>query len=103
MKGKRQYVQATLDESARSRVQLNKPILLVESHKLDPWPLDEGRRPKSGKSRLNLHGTILEGKWIGSDQKKELIQVLVIYLFIYFSNPTHKTKIGTANRWGDYE
>jgi hypothetical protein len=26
------------------------------------------------------------------------IQVLVILLF---SNPTHKTKIGIANRWGD--
>jgi hypothetical protein len=60
----KQYVRATLDESPRSRVvQLNKAILLVESHKLDPWPLlDESRRPKSGKSRLNLHGTILEGK-----------------------------------------
>jgi len=22
---------------------------LDESHKLDPWPLDEGERPKSGK------------------------------------------------------
>jgi hypothetical protein len=38
---------------------------------LDPWPLDEGPRPKSGKSRVNLHGTILEGKSIGSDPKKE--------------------------------
>jgi len=37
---------------------------LAESHsKLDPWPL--GPRPKSGKSWLNLHGTILEGKLIG--------------------------------------
>jgi hypothetical protein len=33
--------------------------------------LDEGSRPKSGKLRLNLHGTILEGKSIGSDPKKE--------------------------------
>jgi uncharacterized membrane protein len=30
--------------------------------------LDEGPRPKGGKSRLNLHGTILERKSIGSDQ-----------------------------------
>jgi len=42
---------------------------LDECHKLNPWPLDEGPRPKSGKSRLNLHGTILEGKSIGLDQK----------------------------------
>jgi len=44
---------------------------LDESHNLDPWLLDEGPRPKNGKSRLNLHGTILEGKSIGSDQKKK--------------------------------
>jgi hypothetical protein len=30
-------------------------ILLVESHKLDPPPLDEGPRLKNGKLRLNLH------------------------------------------------
>jgi len=35
----------------------------------DPWPLDEGPRPKSGKSRLNLHGAILEENSIGSNQK----------------------------------
>jgi hypothetical protein len=34
------------------------------------WSLDEGPRPKTGKSRLNLHGTILEGKSIGLNQKK---------------------------------
>jgi hypothetical protein len=34
--------------------------------------LDEGPRPKSGKLRLNLHGTILDGKSIGSDPEKEL-------------------------------
>jgi hypothetical protein len=38
---------------------------------LDPWPLDEGPRPKSDKSRLNLHGTILEGKSIGLETPKE--------------------------------
>jgi hypothetical protein len=37
--------------------------------------LDEGPRPKSGKSRLNLHCTILEGKSIGwkpPQRKKDL-------------------------------
>jgi hypothetical protein len=33
--------------------------------------LDEGPRPKNGKSMLNQHGTILEGKSLGSYQKKE--------------------------------
>jgi hypothetical protein len=41
---------------------------LIENHKLDPWPLDEGQRPRSGK--LKLHDVILEGKSIGSNQKK---------------------------------
>jgi hypothetical protein len=35
--------------------------------------------PKSGKSRLNLHGTILEGKSIGLDPKNELKGELVIW------------------------
>jgi hypothetical protein len=43
---------------------------LDESHKLDPWPLDAGPRPKSGKLRLNLHATILERKSIGSKRKR---------------------------------
>jgi hypothetical protein len=47
--------------------------MLDESHKLDPWPLDEGLRPKSSKLSLNLHGTILEGKSIGSNHKGELM------------------------------
>ncbi len=38
--------------------------------KLDPWCLDEGPRPRSGKLRQNLHGTIFEGKSIDSDQKQ---------------------------------
>jgi hypothetical protein len=37
----------------------------------DPWSLDEGPRPKSGKSRLNLHGTIFEGKSIGSNHNQK--------------------------------
>jgi len=43
---------------------------LAESQRLDPWPLDDGQRPKSDKSRLNLHGAILLGKSIGLDQKR---------------------------------
>jgi kynureninase len=45
---------------------------LAESQLLDPpWPLDEeDPRPKSSKSRLNIDGTILEGKSIGLDPKK---------------------------------
>jgi len=35
------------------------------------WPLDKGPRPKSGKSRLNLHGTILEGKSIDIQTQKK--------------------------------
>jgi len=37
---------------------------------MDPWPLDKGPRPKNGKSRLNLHGSILEKKSINSDKKR---------------------------------
>ncbi len=48
----------------RSMVQGNRAILLAENHTLDPWPLDEGPRTKSGKSWLNLHATILEGTWV---------------------------------------
>jgi hypothetical protein len=40
---------------------------LDESHKLDPWLLSEAPTPKSAKFQLNLHGTILEGKLIGSN------------------------------------
>jgi hypothetical protein len=41
---------------------------------LVPWPLDKGPRPKRGKSRLNLHDTILEGKSIGPNQKEKRAQ-----------------------------
>jgi hypothetical protein len=44
---------------------------LAESHKLDPHPLDESPRPESGKSRLNRHGTILDGKSDGLNQNKK--------------------------------
>ncbi len=33
-----------------------------------------GPRPKSGKRRLNLHGTFFEGKSIGSDQTNKRAQ-----------------------------
>jgi hypothetical protein len=56
-----------------SKVHWNIAILLVESHKLDPQFLDDGPRPKSGELSLNLHGTVLEGRSIGSDPKKELM------------------------------
>ncbi len=64
-------LRATLDEGLKFSVQWNRTILLAESHKLDPWPFDEGPRPKSGKLRLNLHGTILEGNSISSGWKRE--------------------------------
>jgi hypothetical protein len=63
-------LRATLDEGPRSIVQWNGAILLKESHnKLDPWPLDKGPKPKKWQIEANLHGTILEGKSIGSKLK----------------------------------
>jgi hypothetical protein len=50
----------------------------VESHKLDPWPLDESSIPKSGKSRLNLRGTIMGGKLIGLDPQNFKIKLKFI-------------------------
>ncbi len=60
-------LRATLDEGPRSMDQSTQAILLVESFKLVPRPLDEGSRPKSGKLRLNLDGTCFGGKinWFG--------------------------------------
>jgi hypothetical protein len=40
----------------------SKAILLVESFKLVPRPLNKGPKPKSGKLRLNVHGTCFGGK-----------------------------------------
>jgi hypothetical protein len=45
---------------------------------MTPWPLDEGPRPKSDKSRLNLHGAILGGKSIGLNPKKEFKRKFMI-------------------------
>jgi hypothetical protein len=43
-----------------------------ESHKIGPMTFRcEYPRPKSGKSRLNLNGTILEEKSIGLNPKKK--------------------------------
>ncbi len=55
-------LRATLDKGPRSKDQWIQAILLVESCKLVPRPLKEGPRPKSGKLRLNLHGTCFGGK-----------------------------------------
>jgi hypothetical protein len=62
---------ASLDEGLGFRVPWNNTILLDESHKLEPRPLNESQRPKSVNSRLNLHGTILEAKSIGSNPPKK--------------------------------
>jgi hypothetical protein len=43
------------------RVQQNEAILLIESHKWDPRPLDEDPRPIHPNLRWHLHGTILGG------------------------------------------
>jgi hypothetical protein len=60
----------------QAKVQWNRAILLAESHKLDPQPLDEGPRPKSGKERLKLHD--MEEKSIGWDKKKKELKVELI-------------------------
>ncbi len=59
------FLRVTLDEGPRSRDQWIQAVLLVESFKLVPRPLDEGPRPKSGK--LRLHGTCFGGEinWFG--------------------------------------
>jgi len=46
---------------------MNSSNLFDKSFKLIPRPLDMGPRPKSGKLRLNLHGTYFGGKinWLG--------------------------------------
>jgi len=45
-------------------------MLLDESHKLDPWPLNKGPRPKGVKLKVNLDGTIWEGKSIDLEPPK---------------------------------
>jgi hypothetical protein len=60
-------LKATLDKGPKSEDQWIQTILLVKSFKSVPWPLDKGPRPKSGKLKLNLHGTYFEGEinWFG--------------------------------------
>jgi len=62
-------LKATLDEGLRSNKMEHS--LLVESHKLNPRPLNEDPRSIEAKLRWYLHGTILEGNSIGPDQKVE--------------------------------
>jgi hypothetical protein len=52
---------------------------LIESHKLDPRPLDEDPRPIEAKLKWHVHGTILEGNLIGLDQKMELKKDLMVW------------------------
>ncbi len=51
------WIRPTLDEGPRSREDWIQEILLVESFKLVPMPLNEGARPKGDKLKLNLNGT----------------------------------------------
>jgi len=44
------------------------------SHKLDPWPLDEGPQSKSDKLRLNLIGTIFGGQINCVEPQKKLLK-----------------------------
>jgi len=48
---------------------------------LDPRPLEEGPRPKSGKSRQKLHGTFFGGKinWFRPTKTKEHQGKLMIW------------------------
>jgi hypothetical protein len=55
-------LRVTLDKDPRSRDQWIQAILMVQCFKWVPRHLDEGPRPKSGKLRLNLHGTCFGGK-----------------------------------------
>ncbi len=79
MQGKLQHwkelltlVKAILDKGLRSRVQWNWTFLLVKSFKLIPRMLNKDPRPRQIKLWFSLHDIILEGKPIGSDQKKNL-------------------------------
>jgi len=57
----------------------NRAILLDESHKLDSWPLDEVEGIKSGKSKLNVHGTILEENQLVWTKKRSSKGKLMIW------------------------
>jgi hypothetical protein len=49
------------------KVQQNGTILLVKSHKLNSWHLDEDPKPIRANLKWYLHGIILEGNSIGPD------------------------------------
>jgi hypothetical protein len=55
-------LRATLNEGPRSRDQGIQAILLVDSFKLVPKAFRQGSKTKSGKLRLNVHGTYFGGK-----------------------------------------
>jgi hypothetical protein len=46
---------------------------------LDPWPLDRGSKTKKWQIEANLHGTIVEGKAIGSDPLNKINNIKNIY------------------------
>jgi hypothetical protein len=71
-------LRVTLEEGLRSRDQWIQAILLVETFKLVPTPLEEeGPRPKTWQIEANT-APVLEGKSIGSDRKRVLKGELLI-------------------------
>jgi hypothetical protein len=62
-------LRATLDEGLRSRNQWIQEILLVESFKLVPRPLDECPRPKSDKLSLIWHLFWRENQLVGTKRQ----------------------------------
>jgi len=55
-------------------VQWNNAILLAKSHKLDPWPLYEGLRPKKWQIKAKPTWHHLENKINWFEQKKKKIK-----------------------------
>jgi hypothetical protein len=51
----------------------------VDSHKLDPRPLNEDPRPIEANLRWHLRGNILEGNSIGLDQKMKFKGELMVW------------------------
>jgi hypothetical protein len=54
---------------------------LDESHKLDPWPLDEGERPKSGKieAKPTWHHFGVKINWFEPKKKRSPKGELMIW------------------------
>jgi hypothetical protein len=63
---------ATFDEVQGPGSNEIEQALLNESHKLDPWPLDEGPRPKEWQIEDKPTWHHFERKSLGSDPKQEL-------------------------------